>query len=290
VSENTGAPEAPTIVLTGASSGLGAEAAALLAAQGAQLAIVGRNPERTRAVADRVGGEAFVADFDHLDDVHALADALLKRYERIDVLANNAGGLVSKRSLTPDGNERTIQSNHLAPFLLTALLLPRLIESARAGADARVVSTASMANLFGDLRLDDLNWDGRRYGSGFKAYGTSKLATVMFIHELAERLTGTGVRAYSFHPGAVVTNFGHSNAFIRFGNTVTRGHYGIPATEGAVPLVALAGNATVGAPSGTYFDRLKANGRVARQAKDAQLGRDLWSLSAELVGVEPSVG
>ncbi len=274
-----------TIVMTGASSGIGAEAAVRLAEEGAQLAIVGRNPDRTRAVAEKVGGTPFIADFDHLDDVSSLASALLERYERIDALVNNAGGLVSKRALTVDGNERTLQSNHLAPFLLTHLLLPRLIESAGDGRDVRVISTASLANLFGNLRFDDLNWEKRAWFGGFRAYGTSKLATILFIRELAERLTGTGVSAYSFHPGTVVTNFGQSSAFIRFGGAVTRGRYGITAAEGAVPLIALAGRSPVGAPSGTYFDRLRANGRTTAQAKDAQLGRDLWKVSSSLVGI-----
>ena len=278
-----------TIVLTGASSGIGADAAGSLAEQGAELAIVGRNPERTRAVAERVGGTAFIADFDHLDDVRALGDALLDRYDRIDVLANNAGGLVSKRALTVDGHERTIQSNHLAPFLLTDLLLPRLIASVGEDRHVRVVSTASVANLFGKLRLDDLNWEKRVWIGGFRAYGTSKLATILFIRELAERLTGSGVSAYSFHPGAVATSFGQSSAFIRFGTRVNRGSFGISPAEGAAPLVALAGDTPVAVPSGTYFDRLTANGRVAAQAKDAQLGRDLWKASAKLLGIaQPS--
>ena len=278
-----------TIVLTGASSGIGAVAAERLASQGAELAIVGRNPERTRAMADRVGGTAFLADFDRLDDVRGLGDALLDRYEHIDVLANNAGGLLSRRELTADGHERTIQSNHLAPFLLTNILLPRLVATAGdlgEGENApRVVSTASLANLFGHLRLDDLDWEKRPWLGGWRAYGTSKLATIMFIRELAERLTGTGVDAYSFHPGTVVTAFGQSSGFIRFGNWATRGNYGIPADAGAVPLITLADDLPVGAPSGTYFDQLKANGRVRAQASDAQLGRDLWTLSARLTGV-----
>ncbi len=278
-----------TIVLTGASSGIGAVAAERLAEQGAELAIVGRNPERTRAVAERVGGTAFLADFDRLDDVRSLADGLLDRYERIDVLANNAGGLHSRRETTADGHERTIQSNHLAPFLLTNLLLPRLIATAQDLADGerppRIVSTASLANLFGHVRLDDLDWEKRPWLGGWRAYGTSKLATILFIRELAERLTGTGVDAYSFHPGTVVTSFGRSSGLIRFGNWVTRGNYGIPADAGAVPLIALAGDLPVGAPSGTYFDQLRANGRMRAQAQDAQLGRDLWSLSAQLTGV-----
>jgi NAD(P)-dependent dehydrogenase (short-subunit alcohol dehydrogenase family) len=278
-----------TIVLTGASSGIGAVAAERLAEQGAELAVVGRNPERTRAMADKVGGTAFLADFDRLDDVRSLADALLDRYERIDVLANNAGGLHSRREVTVDGHERTIQSNHLAPFLLTNLLLPRLIETAKGLGEGehapRVVSTASLANLFGHVRLDDLDWEKRAWAGGWRAYGTSKLITILFIRELAERLTGAGVDAFSFHPGTVVTRFGNSSGFIRFGNWATRGNYGIPAEAGAAPLIALAGDVPVGAPSGTYFDQLSANGRVRAQAGDAHLGRDLWALSAQLTGV-----
>ncbi|MDQ1583034.1 MAG: hypothetical protein QOF36_1088 [Microbacteriaceae bacterium] len=271
--------------MTGASSGIGAESAGRLAEQGAELAIVGRDPERTRAVADRVGGTPFIADFDHLDDVHALADALLARFDRIDVLANNAGGLVSRHAITVDGHERTIQSNHLAPFLLTNLLLPRLIASASGDRRVRVVSVASAANLMGDLRLDDLDWEKRPWLGGWRAYGTSKVATILFIRELAERLTGTGVDAYSMHPGLVATRFGETSPSIRLANWVTRGRYGTPAAVGAVPLTALAGAGEVGAPSGTYFDRLTPNGSVNPQAKDAQLGRELWALSERLVGV-----
>jgi NAD(P)-dependent dehydrogenase (short-subunit alcohol dehydrogenase family) len=266
-----------TVVITGASSGIGAVAAARLAEAGDEVAVVGRNPERTREVAERVGGTAFLADFERLDDVRRLAEALLQRYDTIDVLANNAGGLYSTRELTADGHERTIQSNHLAPFLLTRLLLPRLKQTAAAGRDVRVVSTASVANRFGSLRIDDLDWERRPWLGGWRAYGTAKLATILFISELAERLTGTGVTAYSFHPGTIATNFGSTSPLIRFGNAVTRGAYGIPVEAGAAPLLLLAGASPVGAPSGTYFDRLRANGRTAAQARDAQLGRDLWS-------------
>ncbi|HEX4402691.1 MAG TPA: SDR family NAD(P)-dependent oxidoreductase [Galbitalea sp.] len=119
-----------TIVITGASSGLGAIAARELAHQGWDVAVVGRNPERTKAVATAVGGTPFLADYDRLDDVRALANALLTKYPNIDVLANNAGGLVGKRGTTADGHERTFQHNHLAPFLLTGLLTE---DSRRAG-------------------------------------------------------------------------------------------------------------------------------------------------------------
>ncbi|MEN0085881.1 MAG: SDR family NAD(P)-dependent oxidoreductase [Leifsonia sp.] len=272
-----------TVIVTGASSGIGAVAAEQLAAGGDEVAVVGRNPERTRSVAERIGATPFLADFERLDDVRALAEALLDRYDTIDVLANNAGGLYHEHALTVDGHERTIQSNHLAPFLLTALLRPRLIESAASGRDVRVVSTASLANRFGDLRVDDLDWEKRPWRGGWRAYGTAKLATILFAGELAEQLTGTGVTAYSFHPGTIATNFGNQSPLVRFGHLVTRSTFGIPVAEGAAPLVRLAGPAAVGAPSGTYFDRLRANGRTHPQARNAQLGRDLWAASESLV-------
>ncbi|MFP3464689.1 SDR family NAD(P)-dependent oxidoreductase [Leifsonia sp. SIMBA_070] len=274
-----------TIVITGASSGIGVVAAEQLSAGGDEVAVVGRNPERTRAVAERIGATPFLADFERLDDVRALAAALLDRYETIDVLANNAGGLYHERAITVDGHERTIQANHLAPFLLTALLRPRLIETAASGRDVRVVSTASMANRFGSLRVDDLDWERRPWQGGWRAYGTAKLATILFASELAERLTGTGVSAYSFHPGTIATNFGNSSPLIRFGHLVTRSSFGISVAAGAAPLLFLAGPAPVGAPSGTYFDRLTANGRTNPQARNAQLGRDLWAASETLTGL-----
>lgn len=273
---------ARTIVVTGASSGIGAVAAERLAAGGDRVAVVGRDPERTRALGDRIGATAFVADFERLDDVRELAASLLHHYDGIDVLANNAGGLYHERRMTADGHERTIQLNHLAPFLLTRLLRPRLVETASSGREVRVVSTASVANRFGRLRLDDLDWERRPWRGGWQAYGTSKLATVLFAVELGEQLTGTGVTAYSFHPGTVATRFGAGSPLIRFGNAVTGGRYGITAEAGAAPLERLAGPLPVGAPTGTYFDRFTANGRTARQAKDAQLGRDLWTISESL--------
>ncbi|WP_327058941.1 SDR family NAD(P)-dependent oxidoreductase [Leifsonia sp. ZF2019] len=275
-----------TIVLTGASSGIGAVAAEQLAALGNEVAVVGRNPERTRAVAERIGATPFLADFERLDDVRGLAAALLDRYETIDVLANNAGGLNHTRELTVDGHERTIQNNLLAPFLLTHLLRPRLEATGATGRDVRVINTASLANRFGRLRLDDLDWEERPWRGGWAAYGTAKLATILFTVELAEQLTGTGVTAYSFHPGTIATNFGRTSPLIRFGALVTRGTYGIPVADGAAPLVRLAAEPPVLAPSGTYFDRFTANGTVRAQAKDAQLGRDLWAVTQQLVGVD----
>lgn len=269
-----------TIVITGASSGIGRVAAIRLSERGATVAVVGRNAERTRAVAAQVGGEAFIADFDRLDDVRHLGQALLTAYPHIHVLANNAGGLVSKRGMSVDGHERTFQHNHLAPFLLTSILLPRITESA-----GRVISTASAANLFGRLDLNDLDWKTRRYVGGWQAYGTSKLETILFIRELARRTAGTGVDAYAFHPGFVATGFGADSTMMKFSQFISRGSLGISPEQGGAPLVHLASTQDVGAPSGTYFDGLKPNGRELKIASNEATARTLWEKSAELVSL-----
>jgi NAD(P)-dependent dehydrogenase (short-subunit alcohol dehydrogenase family) len=266
-----------TVILTGASSGIGAIAAARIAQQGWQVAVVGRNPERTKAVAQRIGGTAFLADYDRLDDVRALADRLLDAYPVIDVLANNAGGLIGERGLTADGNERTLQHNHLAPFLLTNLLRQRLEASS-----GRVVSTSSIMNLVGKVRLDDLQWEKRRWSGGWRAYGTSKLETVLFMRELARR---SSLEAFSFHPGYVNTGFGGDSALMGISQKLRPGGFGIPAEQGAVPLIRLVTENHVDAPNGSHFDQLKANGRTASQGKDDTLAAALWKRSAELVGL-----
>jgi NAD(P)-dependent dehydrogenase (short-subunit alcohol dehydrogenase family) len=265
-----------TIVITGASSGIGAIAARELAREGWDVAVVGRNPERTHAVADSIGGTPFLADYDRLDDVRTLAAELVKRYPTIDVLANNAGGLVGKRGLTADGHERTFQHNHLAPFLLTSLLTERLTESA-----ARVIGTASVANRLGHIRLNDLEWKHRAYLGGWRAYGTSKIETILFAHELATR---TGLTAYSFHPGSVKTSFGTDTALGRATMrlaAVTQ----ISPEAGAAPLIQLASNPSIDARNGTYFDGLKPDGPTTAQARDPRLAAALWDASAALLGL-----
>lgn len=262
-------------VITGASSGIGANAAERIARAGFEVAVVGRNADRTRAVAERVGGTAFLADYDSLDEVRGLAASLADRYPRIDVLANNAGGLVHERGLSADGIERTIQHNHLAPFLLTNLLLPRLSGS-------RVIATASVANTFGAFRLDDLQWERRPWLGGWRAYGTSKIATILFAEELARRAP---LESYSFHPGYVATSFGAESALVKLGNRVTNGRIAITPEQGATPLVELATTESVPAANGTYFDGLKPGGRINRVIRRPGLAAALWEESARLVGL-----
>lgn len=271
-----------TIVITGASSGLGRAAATELAALGATVAVVGRNPERTRAVADQIGGDAFLADFSSFDSVRRVAAELLDRYPRIDVLANNAGGLQSHRVVTGDGHEQTIQVNHLSPFLLTSLLLPRLTESAADGRDVRVISTASVAHRVGALDLKDLDWRNRSWAGGWRAYGSAKTATILFTRELARRTAGTGVSAYSFHPGFVSTRFGSDSRTMKIGAKLGNAGLSITPEAGAAPLVMLAGSSEVAAASGTYFDRLNPDGHLTRTAQNDEIARQLWTLSEEL--------
>jgi len=265
-----------TIVITGASSGLGAIAARELAKDGWDVAVVGRNAERTKAVASAIGGTPFLCDYDRLEDVRALAETILKRYVSIDVLANNAGGLVGKRGTTADGHERTFQHNHLAPFLLTGLLTERL-EAGR----ARVINTASVANRSGRIRLDDLDWTHRAYLRGWPAYGTSKLATILFTRELARR---TGLTAYSFHPGFVSTSFAKDTMMGRAMMSLSKAGQ-ISPEAGAAPLIHLASSEHIAAPSGTYFDGLKPHGSTTRQGNDPGLAAALWNASAAIVGL-----
>jgi len=274
------------IVVTGASSGIGRATALAVAERGDHVAVVGRNPGRTRSVAAEAGGEAYVADFDRLADVHALADALLARYDRIDVLAGNAGGLISEWALTADGHERTLQSNVLAPFLLTQLLLPRLTSTAAlpdvTPGSVRVLATASMANRWGRLRLDDLEWAERPYRRGWPVYAAAKLAVIMWVRELADRIAGTGVDAFSMHPGMVATSFGGTSRLVRLGNTLLGGHWGRSALSGAAPLIAFSSTLPMDAPSGTYFSRFDPFGHTAAQASDAALRAELFDLLARL--------
>ena len=269
-----------TIVVTGASSGVGQAAAVALAARGATIAVVGRNPDRTRAVAEQVGGTAFLADFTRLDEVRELADALLAHYDGIEVLANNAGGFFAKRSRTVDGFDSAQQSNYLASFLLTHLLLDRLIAS-----DARVITTSSNATLWAKLDLDDLQFANTRWLGGWRAYGNTKLENILFGKELARR---TGLGSYSFHPGEVRSGFSSGLPLMRFGEAVAGRFFFATPEQGAEGLVFLASAEDVGAANGTYFSRLTPNGRANALADDAGFATRLWDATERMLGLSSS--
>jgi NAD(P)-dependent dehydrogenase (short-subunit alcohol dehydrogenase family) len=254
-----------TIVVTGASSGIGRSAARALSGLGAKIAVVGRNPDRTTSVAAEVGGRAYVCDFTDLAQVRDLGASLLADHPSIHVLANNAGGLFTERT-----------SNHLAGFLLTSLLLPRLLETAESAPEGavRIIQTSSAGNRLGGVRLDDLGTATGPWVGGMRAYGASKLENVLFTRELARRLRGTGVEAFAFHPGFVASGFGGSGSVATLGKRLA-----VTTDEGAEPLVRLAAAPRIPAPSGNYFDRLRAPGRLHRSADDAELARGLWECS-----------
>ena len=273
---------ARTIVITGASDGIGAAAARRLAATGDSVVVVGRSPQKTAAVAGQLNSDFFVADFADLSQVRTLAAELREAYPRIDVLVNNAGGVMTtNRVLTVDGHEKTFQVNHLAPFLLTTLLLDRLIDSR-----ASVLNTSSVANrLFGKLNLDDLDAaDGYR---STKAYGDAKLANILFTKELSRRYHDQGLSSAAFHPGNVASNFSKDAGPLPFRllyHTPLRRIGLVSVEKGSDELVWLA-TAAPGAAwqSGQYYVRHKV-GRPNKQAGDAELARQLWERSAAMVG------
>jgi len=273
-----------TCVVTGANSGIGKAAATALAGLGATVVLVCRDRGRGEAAASEVAAAATgakprleLADLRELDQVRDLAGRL-GRLDAIDVLVNNAGLVVGERQLTPDGFEHTIAVNHLAPFLLTNLLLPALTASA----PARVVTVASTAHRGAMLDLDDLMLE-RRY-LPMLAYSNSKLANILFTRELARRLDGTGVTANCLHPGTVRTGFGSTGAtWLRLGLAVSRPFLRSP-RSGARTVVYLAASPDVAGQTGGYYVGGKLRTPSAAARDDARAAR-LWELSADLTGL-----
>lgn len=267
------------IVITGASDGIGAAAARALSRQGHQIVVVGRSPTKTKRVADELQVDSYVADYSDLHSVRRLASDLLSAYPRIDVLANNAGGVFGKpREVTDDGHEVTFQVNYLAPFVLTQLLLDRLIESR-----ATVISTSSVGHRLG--RLDLSNLDGERRYSPIAAYSTAKLEQILFAKELDRRYGELGLASVAFHPGNINSNFSQQdNAALRWivRNPLVRLTLLSP-EQGADTMVYLAqSQAGVDFPSGGYFVKRKV-ARPSRQARDADLAARLWERTEQIV-------
>jgi retinol dehydrogenase 12 len=270
----------PTVVLTGATRGIGHAAAIEIARRGAELAIVGRNAARveaTAAEARAVGGDStvheHVADLARMDEVRRLAAELLDAYPRIDVLVNNAGAMFTSRHVTPDGFEQTFALNHLAPFLLTSLLLDRLTDS-----HARVVTTASDAHKAAVLDLDDLQSEHGRFRPG-RVYGMSKLCNVLFTRELQRRNPDLVVNC--LHPGVIRTGFGKNDGVLaRVSLTVVGLFLRSPAT-GARPLVWLALDPAAGELRGQYVEKGRPIAPSV-QAQDDRLAKELWERSERL--------
>lgn len=263
------------ILVTGATDGIGRETARALASQGHKVIVHGRTPARAEEAARLVLRDlptadlaTAAADLSRLAEVRALAEALRAAHPRLDVLVHNAGVYTTTRQVTPDGLELTLAVNHLAPFLLTHLLLDR-VKQAR----GRVVVVSSGVHGNASLDLEDLQ--GARSWDGYGAYARSKLCNVLFAAELAERLVGSGATANSLHPGVVGTKLLRAGFAMEGPDT--------PA-QGAATSVYLATSPEVEGVSGRYFVRRKAV-PASRLARNAALRAALWAASERLVGL-----
>jgi NAD(P)-dependent dehydrogenase (short-subunit alcohol dehydrogenase family) len=272
------------ILITGGTDGIGKEAAKQLAMMGGRIVIVGRNPEKTEDVLAELksiagNGEVsyLLADLSSQSEIRQLAQDFRDRFDRLDVLVNNAGSVFLRRRLSVDGIEMTFALNHLAYFLLTNLLLDLL----KTNAPSRVVNVSSGSHLRGEMNFTDVNLSRGYFFQ--RAYGQSKLANVMYTFELASRLEGKEVTANCLHPGFVKTNMGaHYNWIVRLLKPLIF-RTGIPVEDGAETLVYLASSPEVIGISGKYYYRMKPRDtNPLANDKDGQ--RRLWELSERMVG------
>jgi len=290
--------EGTVCVVTGANSGIGKAASKGLARLGARVVMVCRDPERGRdaqaeiqAVAQKAHPshedvvDLYVADLAVQDEVYHLGETLRADYDRLDVLINNAGVFLAERESTPDDLETTFAVNHLAPFLLTHLVLPLLKETAGRTGEARVVTVTSEAHRGTSLDFDDLNAE-ESYGM-VQAYGQSKLANILFTHELARRLHDSGVTANCVHPGVVATNMWRGSDWLSRAARLFTWLYKTP-EEGAESVLYLAASRDLTGKTGQYF---KETERVnpSPEAYDEKAAARLWRLSLEMTGLENSL-
>lgn len=272
-----------TVVITGATSGIGAIAARRLAAQGARIVIVARDEQRAaetlrdlKAANAEQAHTAFYADLSRLSEMKRVGAAIAAAEPMIDVLMNNAGLVSSGNRRTEDDLELMFATNHLSYFVLSNLLLERL----RAAGGARIVSTASNAH-----RRARLDFDHLQDQKGVRGYAVTKLCNILFTRELARRICATGVTANCLHPGFVATRFGDSAAgALRTGIGIAKRFFALSPEEGAQTMVYLASSPQVTGRSGGYYERCApaAPARAAHSHRDALR---LWQLSAEITGI-----
>jgi NAD(P)-dependent dehydrogenase (short-subunit alcohol dehydrogenase family) len=272
-------------IITGATSGVGYHAAKRLALGGAYLILVCRNTEKAAKVQNELKLEygtqidIIQADFSRLENVRNLARNLIDHYPRIDVLINNAGIHHTQRTLTKEGIETVFYVNHLAPFLLTRLLLNRMKESA----PARIIQVNSQGHRFGGLDVNDLNWEKRRY-KGLQGYGASKTAQLLTVWELEDRLKGSGVTINAMHPGEVRTNIGMNNGLLYqwYQRYLLWGILKDPVISGNA-IYYLAAAPEMAEVSGRFFN-LTIDEKPAAHALDRSIGKQIWKISESLTG------
>ena len=276
-----------TVVIAGATSGVGLAAAVEVARFGARVVLVARNREKGRAVQALLARDhgadtaLFLADFSRLADVRRVADELLDGVPRIDVLIHSAGVHCTRRHETPEGHELVFCVNHLSPFLLTHRLLPRL----REGGAARILQVNSQGDRFGGLDLDDLDWR-RRWFWGLLAYGASKTAQLLSVWEFADRLAGSGVTIHAMHPGEVRSGIGLNNGplYRAYQRYVLDRFLGDARVSGE-SLHYLAAAPELAGTSGRYFNRTHLE-TPAPHALDRVVGARLWERTMDLTGLD----
>jgi NAD(P)-dependent dehydrogenase (short-subunit alcohol dehydrogenase family) len=273
-----------TVVITGATSGIGEAAALNLAAEGARIIFTARDEARARAMMDwliRANPDAahdfVLADLSTLDGMRAAGAALKAKAPHIDVLANNAGAIFEKREETVDGLEKTFAVNHMAYFVITEILRPNLDPEG-----GRIISTASGAHVTGRPDFDDLQM--RRRYSSMTAYGNSKLYNILWTHELARRLQGTRITANCFHPGGVNTGFGSNNKGLMKTAFNLLGPLLLTPEKGADTLVWLASSTEAVGRSGGYYVRRRLT-LPSAAARDGASGHRLWAESERIAGL-----
>lgn len=272
-----------TVVITGATSGIGEVAADRLAAKGARIVFVARDRARgeetlkhLKAIAPGADHQVHYADLSRLAEMKRVSAAIAAAEPTIDVLINNAGAAFMTRRVTEDGLELTFALNHMAYFVVTNLLRPNM------HAGSRIVSTASAAHRGAHLDFDDLQ-SAKRY-SGFGVYGRSKLCNILFTRELARRLEGTGITANCLHPGFVATRFGsHNGGLFGFAIGLAK-NFAISPEQGAETIVYLASSPDVDAVSGLYFHKSKPE-RPTKEAQNDADAKRLWDISANIAGL-----
>jgi retinol dehydrogenase-13 len=277
-------------VLTGATSGVGYQTAKRLARGGASLILVCRNLEKALGVKKElecehgVPVEVLQADFSRFADVRVAAGNILEHHPHLDVLINNAGLHNTKRVLAGNGKEMVFQVNHLASFLFTRLLLPRLIESS----PARIIQVNSEGHRFGGLDLNDLDWGKRRY-RGLQGYGASKTAQLLTVWELADRLKGSGVTVNAMHPGNVRTMIGMNNGRLHqwYQRHIIWPLLKDPVISGEA-IYYLAAAAEMAGVSGRFFN-LTTDEKPAKHALDRSIGKKIWKISEELTGLSATL-
>ena len=277
-----------TILITGASAGIGLQSAIDLAKQGANIVMVGRDEGRTSRAAELVKTQTgnqqvsyLLADLSSMQEVYKLAQEFKGKYQSLDVLLNNAGAIFLTRKVSVDGYEMTLALNHLNYFLLTNLLLEML----KAAPSARIVNVSSRAHYRGHVDFDDLQ---SQHGyNGMRVYSMSKLMNVLFTYELARRLEGTNVTANCLHPGFVASNFAGNNGWVvRTALNFMSGR--ISVEEGAKCPVFLASSSDVQGVSGKYFNYDTQETRSSEESYDQNLARRLWDVSEKLVAITSS--